>query len=315
MPINTTAITLPEVELNIRTPKNPVEVPVVENRICTAETSPNYVRHISFDISGTDLEGHILPGQAFGILPPGEDENGRSHKLRLYSMASPSQGEDGKSGLISTTVKRVIEERPEEGRLFMGVCSNYLCNLKPGDTVKLTGPSGKRFLLPEDPEEYNYVFFAAGTGIAPFRSMTMELLQQQQITSSQIALVFGCPYRTDVLYKELFDGFEQEYRNFNWLTKISREARRPDGSKYYANTAIEDDAQLLRPILSKSNTLIYICGLKGMELGIYRDLARQGFDDYLRLDEQHAQTDPNDWQFSEMPRSVKPGDRMFVEVY
>ncbi len=103
-------IKLPEVELNIYTPKDPVEVPIVENRICTKENSPNFVRHVTFDISGTDLEGHVRVGQSIGILPPGKNEKGRDYKLRLYSVASPTKGEDGKSHLISTTVKRTIEE-------------------------------------------------------------------------------------------------------------------------------------------------------------------------------------------------------------
>jgi ferredoxin--NADP+ reductase len=310
-----TALTLPEVELNIYSPRDPVTVPVVENRICTSESSPNFVRHISFDISGTELEGHVLPGQTFGILPPGQDENGRDHKLRLYSMASPFCGEDGNGKIVSTTVKRVVEEQMDKQRLYLGVCSNYLCNLKPGDEVKMTGPSGKRFLLPENPDDYNYVFFAAGTGIAPFRSMSLELLEHQQVRHSDIALIFGCPYRTDILYKDLFERLENEHQRFSYLTKVSREARRPDGSKYYVNTAIEDNASTLKPILGHPNTLIYVCGLKGMELGIYRDLARHGFREYLLLDEQHESTDPQEWQFSEMPRSVKASDRMFVEVY
>ncbi|MEX1062217.1 MAG: FAD-binding oxidoreductase, partial [Balneolaceae bacterium] len=160
-------IKLPEVELNIYTPKKPVEAKVVENRIVTQESSPNFVRHVIFDISGTDLVNRIRVGQSIGVLPPGEDDRGRPHKLRLYSVASPSRGEDGKPHLISTTVKRTIEEFGE--KLYLGVASNYLADLKPGDTVKLTGPSGKRFLLPENAKDFNYIFFATGTGIAPFR--------------------------------------------------------------------------------------------------------------------------------------------------
>ena len=30
-----------------------------------------------------------------------------------------------------------------------GVCSNYLCDSKPGEDIKLTGPTGKAMLLPE----------------------------------------------------------------------------------------------------------------------------------------------------------------------
>src|SRR5699024_1827096 len=87
-------ITLPEVELNIYTPKDWVEVPITENYVCTKGSSPNFVRHVTFDISGTDLVDRVRVGQSIGILPPGENERGRPHKLRLYSVSSPTEGED-----------------------------------------------------------------------------------------------------------------------------------------------------------------------------------------------------------------------------
>ena len=83
-------ITLPEVELNIYTPKEPTQATIVENYIVTKESSPNIVRHITFDISGTDLVDRVRVGQSVGILPPGENEKGRPHKLRLYSISSPT---------------------------------------------------------------------------------------------------------------------------------------------------------------------------------------------------------------------------------
>ena len=306
-------ITLPEVELNIYTPRNPVTVNVVENRIVTRSSSPNYVRHISFDLTGTKLEGNIRVGQAFGILPPGEQENGRPHKLRLYSVASPSSGDETARFVMATTVKRVIEEWEEEGELYLGVCSNYLCNLRPGDEVKLTGPSGRRFLLPENSTDFNYLFFAAGTGIAPFRGMVLELLDQG--FTNEIAVMFGCPYRTDLLYYDLFNELEQHHSNFHYYSCISREDRRPDGSKYYVQSVIEDQANVLHPILKKPNTLIYICGLKGMEVGIYRALAMQGFGRYLTISEAAYGKDPNDWDAEDFKRSIKPGEQLFVEVY
>jgi ferredoxin--NADP+ reductase len=70
-------------------------------------------------------------------------------------------------------VKRTIDEFEE--KIYLGVASNYLADLKPGDKVLMTGPSGKRFLLPENAEDFNYILFATGTGIAPFRGMIMEL--------------------------------------------------------------------------------------------------------------------------------------------
>ena len=245
-------IKLPEVELNIYTPKEPTEVTIEENYIVTRESSPNIVRHITFDISGTDLVDRVRVGQSVGILPPGEDSDGRPHKLRLYSISSPTSGEKGEKHLISTTVKRTIEEI--DNKLYLGVASNYLADLQPGDKVQMTGPSGRRFLLPENPEDFNYIFFATGTGIAPFRGMIRELFEQD--FQNDVALIFGCPYRTDLLYSDYFEKMESDQGNFHYLKCISREARRADGTKYYVQTMLLDRKDLLQPILEKENTNI-----------------------------------------------------------
>lgn len=304
-------IILPEVELNINSPKDPAEATLVENFVCTAENSPNIIRHLTFDISGTDLVGKFRVGQSIGVLAPGEDDRGKPHKLRLYSVSSPSNGEGGKSHLVSTTVKRAMDE--VDGTFYMGVCSNYLCNLKVGDKLKVTGPSGRRYLLPENSEDFNYVFFATGTGIAPFRGMIIELLESG--FKGQVALVFGCPYRTDVIYPKFFGEMAEKHDNFHYIKMISREDRRTDGSKYYVQTAIEDRAETLDPILSQDNTLIYLCGMKGMETGIYHNLAKKGFMDYLLLKDGLEDKDPAEWSWEEAKTLIKPSSRTFEEVY
>ena len=308
-----TEIVLPDVSINIYKPKTPVEVPVVESRIATLESSPNFVRHITFDVSGTLLEGAVRAGQSIGIVPPGTQEDGRPHKLRLYSVSSPSKGEDGQGKLVSTIVKRVIDEHWETQKLFTGVCSNYLCGLKPGDKVMMTGPSGRRFILPEHPEDFNYVFFATGTGIAPFRGMVMDLIDAG--VHSDIVFIFGSPYRTDLLYNEYFEPLAEKVPNFHYLKSISREDRRPDGTKPYVQYQLVDNADLLLPIVRRDNTLIYICGLKGMETGIYKLLAQAGLTDYFTISEELLSIDPSQWSYDDMKYGLKPNDRVFLEVY
>lgn len=305
-------IKLPEVELNIHTPKDPVEVPVVENYICTSDASPNFIRHMTFDISGTELEGRVRVGQSIGVMPPGQNERGRPYKLRLYSVSSPTKGENGKPHLVSTTVKRTIEEW-EDNSLYLGIASNYLSNLKVGDTVKLTGPSGRRFLLPENAGDFNYLFFATGTGIAPYRGMIMELLESG--VKGDIILVFGCPYRTDLIYADFFNEMDTRHPNFHYLPYISREDRRKDGSKKYVQTCLWDEKELIDPVLEKENTLLYICGLKGMESGIYTALGQKGLTDYLDIRKEARDKKPEDWDENDLKRLVKPSDRTFVEVY
>lgn len=292
-----TEFIIPDVPINLVKPKDPVEVPILESKIATAASSPNFIRHITFDVSGTPLENNIRSGQSIGILAPGVDEKGKPHSLRLYSVASPTGGEDGQGKIYATTVKRVIDENWDSQELFTGVASNYFCSLKPGDTVKMTGPSGKRYLLPENPENFNYIFFATGTGIAPFRGMIMDLVKAG--SKNNMVMVFGCPYRTDLLYAEYFNKLDADLPNFHYLKMISREEPRSDGSKPYVQSALTYNEDLLGPILRKDNTLIYICGLKGMEEGILKTLLKQGLTAYV----------------TETEKGLKHTDRMFVEVY
>lgn len=303
---------LPEVHLNIYNKKEPVEVPIIENRIVTSGYSPNFVRHITFDVSGTELENNIKVGQSVGILPPGVDDKGKPHALRLYSVASPSNGEDGQGKQYSTTVKRLIDEHAETQELFMGICSNYLAALKPGAMVKMTGPSGKRFLLPENAGDYNYIFVATGTGIAPFRGMIKEIMDFK--SESEIALIFGCAYRTDLLYESYFNELDNQKDNFHYLKSISREGLRADGTKHYVQYQFIDNRALLYPMLAKENTLVYICGLKGMEYPIYRTLAQEGLHQYLKLKPEASQN-PNEWTDEDYKRNIKPSERLFVETY
>ena len=307
-------IIYPEVAVNMYKPNNPVEVPVVENRLATLEVSPNIIRHITLDVSGTGLEGNIRSGQSIGCIPEGFTErDGKPAKVRLYSVSSPSRGEGGHPNLVSVTVKRVIEEDRDTNNLFLGLCSNYLSNLTPGDTLKITGPSGKRFVLPENVNDFNYVFFATGTGVAPYRGMIHDLLENG--FENQVALIFGCPYRTDLLYYDFFRELSVRHDNFHYLTSISREGTRPDGTKPYVQYQLQDSREVLQPIVGQKNTLIYVCGLKGMELGLFQVMAREGYMDYLRIDDEIREKPPSEWVVDDLKKRVRPAGRMFLEVY
>src|SRR5438477_1043368 len=172
---------LPDAKMHLVMPGEPVIGRVVSSEICTKGKCHSFVRHVAIDVSGTPLAGNFLVGQSFGVIPPGQDQHGRPHKVRLYSIASPSWGDDGEGHVVATTVKRTIDEfkpqtpqdQQDDHALFLGVCSNYLCDLRLGAEVKVSGPNGKRFLLPVDPNEHDFVFLATGTGIAPFRGMLL----------------------------------------------------------------------------------------------------------------------------------------------
>ncbi len=310
--------TLPDVHQHVVRPTDPVVGTVVESRVCTkSKKAAGFVRHIEIDVSGTALEGAWVSGQSFGVVAPGQTEAGKPHKLRLYSIAAPTGGETGDGTIISTTLKRVVDESWEDHTLFQGLCSNYLADLQIGDKVQLTGPAGKRFLLPADPAAHNYIFIATGTGIAPFRSMLGDLTKLGM--PSRVDLIMGAPYESDLLYDEDFRELAEDYPGrFHYRTAISRHTTPDQPKKLYVQSRLQEDASVLVEILKSDRTLIYICGIAGMELGILQTLARildpKSLSQYLTIDPQIG-TDPDGWDRKMIPRTLKPTKRMFLEVY
>jgi ferredoxin--NADP+ reductase len=309
-------------------PADPVVGRVVRNDLCMKGKSASFVRHVEIDVSGTPLAGHFLAGQSFGVIPPGVDEHGRPHKVRLYSIACSSRGEDGAGRIVSTTPKRTIDEfKPQKPgddaashRLFLGVCSNYLCDCRPGDEVRLSGPSGKRFVLPVDPEKHDYVFLATGTGIAPFRGFVLDLFRGPGgPTRSQVHLFMGAPYGTDLLYDELFRGVAEAHRNFQYHTAISRERRADGRPGCYVHHLLDEMIQSqprFRDLLAGPRTLVYVCGLAGMQFGLFQTLAGHRVDaGYLVIKDELAGSDPRGWTVEQMKRPIRPTRRLMLEVY
>ncbi len=313
---------MPDVKMHLALPTNPVTATVVETSRCTlgagrggAAKAAGMVRHISLDIGGTPLAGSFRPGQSFGVLPPGTDAKGEPHKLRLYSLASPTRGEDGRGNVVATTVKRLLDEDWESHRLFVGVCSNYLCDLKPGDKVLLTGPSGKRFVLPKNLGDHDYVFFATGTGIAPFRGMVMDLLDSG--APSKVVLVMGSAYETDLIYHEQFESLAAMHSNFTYLPTISRHVGPLADRTLYVQDRFTTHRDLLTPLLESERGLVYVCGIAGMEMGILKglhaSLTGEAFRQYVRTDAEYQ--DPKTWDRKLLSRKINPTRRVFLEVY
>ncbi len=308
---------LRDARMHLLTPASPGVGIVRSNDRCTvSRRGSGFVRHITIDVANTPLAGAFVSGQSFGVLPPGLDVTGRPHKLRLYSIASPTQGEDGQGRLLATTVKRTIDEHHDTGKLFLGVASNFLCDLAPGDEVRLTGPNGKRFVLPAEPSRHDYLFFATGTGIAPFRGMIRELLATG--APSRVVLVMGVPYAADLLYHEELRALERAHPNFTYLTALSREPQPDAAQPMYVHGRLHQARDLLGPILATERALIYICGIAGMELGIVQALARTLPPDALA---QYVRAAPpvlaevDRWERRLLHKDVHLTRRLFIEVY
>ena len=280
------------VKVNIYRPNTPLTAKVVSNEFLVAEGGVGIVQHLKFDISGSELT--YLEGQSIGIIPPGLDAKGKPNKLRLYSIASTRHGDDVDDKSVSLCV-RELDYKNDAGETIKGVCSTYLCALKPGDEVQITGPTGKEMLLPAD-EDANVIMFATGTGIAPMRAYLWRMFKDNEKAANPEYqfkgfswLVFGVPQTANILYKQEFEEMQMTYPdNFRMTYAISREQKNSEGGRMYIQNRVAEHAVEMWEMLKSPKTHTYICGLRGMEPGIEDALgaeaAKEGivWKDYVR---------------------------------
>ena len=77
---------------------------------------------------------------------------------------------------------------------FLGVASNYLAQLSPGDRILVsTRPSAAVFSLPSNPS-VPMVMFCAGSGLAPMRGFIQERALQKEAGRDvgKVTLFYGC---------------------------------------------------------------------------------------------------------------------------
>jgi benzoyl-CoA 2,3-epoxidase subunit A len=227
--------------------------------------------HIVLDFGAMPFP--VLEGQSIGVIPPGVDAEGRPHYARQYSVASPRNGERPGYNNVALTVKRVLEDR--QGRPVRGVASNYVCDLKVGDEVRVIGPFGNSFLMPNHPRS-NIVMICTGTGSAPMRAMTewrRRLRKSGKFEGGRLMLFFGARTRAELPYFGPLQTLPRDFIDVNLA--FSREAGQP---KRYVQDLMHERATDLGALLADGQTHIYVCGLKSMEEGVVlalRDIAQQ----------------------------------------
>lgn len=294
------------VPINIYKPKTPYLGECLSNDPLVADNGIGTVQHIKFDLSEGDLT--YVEGQSIGIIPEGTDENGKPHKLRLYSIASTRHGDDVDDKTVSLCVRQLTYKHPESGETVNGVCSTYLCNLEPGTKVKITGPVGKEMLLPEDPDA-KVIMMGTGTGIAPFRAYLWRMFKDDEQAANPdyefkglAWLFFGIPTTPNILYKEELEEIQSKYPdNFRLTYAISREQKNSEGGRMYIQHRIAEHADELWSLIQDEKTHVYICGLRGMEGGIDEALTAAA-----------AKTGVN---WDEYRRDLKKAHRWHVETY
>ncbi|KAG7366756.1 ferredoxin-NADP+ reductase [Nitzschia inconspicua] len=294
------------VPVNVYKNKEPFTGKVVSTKRIVGPKATGETCHIIIDHNG---KFPYWEGQSWGVIPPGvREKDGKPHSVRLYSIASSRYGDDmtGKTG--SLCVRRATYWCPElkaDDPAKKGICSNFLCDTKPGDEIQMTGPAGKVMLLPEEDPTTDYIMVATGTGIAPYRGFVRRLFFEKtpaaEAYKGQAWLFLGVANSDALLYDDEFQDVKSRYPdNFRLDYALSREQNNSKGGKMYIQDKMEEYADEVFDKLDKG-AHIYFCGLKGMMPGIQDML--QGVAKKKGLD------------YEEWLKGLKAKKQWHVEVY
>ncbi len=223
-----------------------------------AEVLPETPRVSTFVVRlPEEAEFSFVSGQfAMLSLPDFLNDKGRPVR-RAYSIASSPHDLARKT--LSFTITR-----KGEGGLF----SNRIHEAKAGDPVSVEGPYGSSFVLdPQDPRPH--LFIAAGSGIAPLRSMIRTLLSKE--VPPPIELLYGFRGGEDFIYAQELTGYEKTIPHFSLLTAHSRP------SPHWTGLSGRVPELLPRLYPSYKGQVVYICGHPEMVTQTVEWLGTAGF--------------------------------------
>lgn len=188
----------------------------------------------------------FLSGQSVRVE---QEWNGKVQPL-VYSIASPP----GDDNCFELCVK--------PGR--KGSPADHLCAAPVGSQVRVSHPQGG-FILQQP--EATTLFLAAGTGIAPIRSMIHWLVRTDE--RRPICLIFGARDMESLFFQAEFVGLANRLPNFRYVPVLSRPHPGWSGGCGYVQHHLDG--------IPRGTARAYLCGPLAMVESARRSLGERGW--------------------------------------
>jgi ring-1,2-phenylacetyl-CoA epoxidase subunit PaaE len=154
-----------------------------------------------------------------------------------------------------------------------GKVTNYLAeNLKVGDNLEVTAPSGQFSINPEPAHQKHYVMIAGGSGITPIYSMIGAILKLEP--KSRITLLYANRTSTSIIFKEKIEQWTKEFpAQLEVKHFLSKEEDPKNAIKgYITRISLEEMVNQY----GNSKLDYYLCGPEIMTNNLMLDLAYLG---------------------------------------
>ena len=228
----------------------------------TADDSKEEVKELVLEIDDKAFKYKV--GQSIGVLIPGQPQIGNKSSFRLYTIATPPTERKLEKPIIDICVKRCHYIDEYSGEEYDGVVSNYLCDLKAGEQLTITGPYGLPFEIPKN-KSANLLMIGMGTGIAPFRAFVKHIYHNVGAWEGKVYLFYGARTGLDMLYmNDKRDDFTNYYdeETFQAFKAISP---RPHWNEPVAlDKSLEERQQEVWGMICDDKTHVYVAGHESM---------------------------------------------------
>jgi ferredoxin-NADP reductase len=239
--------------------------PSLDATLVTSVPLSSFAQHLTFQVEEAENGGagdgvqnkarlKFLPGQSVHIEVA---LNGRPTPF-AYSIASPPN-EDNR---FEICLKGVSKGSPADS----------LRELKEGTQVRVTHPQGN-FVLQQPVGDA--IFLAAGTGIAPIRSMVHWLMRSGNHQGSRVWLFFGARDHESLFFDHEFSELARKHSNFHYLPTLSRAHEEWPGARGH----VQEHFLRMGPWTNPMHA--YLCGPPAMVNDVRKSLSEQGWPDGL----------------------------------
>jgi ferredoxin-NADP reductase/sterol desaturase/sphingolipid hydroxylase (fatty acid hydroxylase superfamily) len=174
---------------------------------------------------------------------------------RTFSISSIPN----KDNFLTLTIKKIK----------VGKVTNYLAeNIKVGDTLEVTAPSGQFYLNTEPANQKHYAMIAGGSGITPIYSMIGTILKFEP--KSKITLLYANRNSSSIIFKEKIEQWTKEFSTQLEVKHFFSEEENPRNAieGYITRISLEEIVNQY----DKNKLDFYLCGPEMMTNKLIEDL-------------------------------------------